>query len=85
MISNDMSPCPDVCVTRFGAILSPYIGSLAPLTGLAWAPMAVFAVAGLLSGLLTLALPETRGKALPRTLEEAVSLSSNTLPLEEEE
>ena len=63
-------------LSRFGAILSPYIGSLAPVTGLAWLPMAVFAGAGLLSGLLTLALPETRGAALPRTLEEAVSLAS---------
>ena len=55
-----------------------------PLTGLVWAPMAVFAVAGLLSGLLTLALPETRGKALPRTLEEAVSLASITQEEEEQ-
>ena len=44
--------------------------------------MAVFAGAGLLSGLLTLALPETRGAALPRTLEEAISLGSSR---EEEE
>ena len=47
--------------------------------------MAVFAVAGLLSGLLTLALPETRGKALPRTLEEAISLASITQEEEEEQ
>ena len=73
-----------ITVFRFGAIISPYIGSLAPLTGLGWLPMAVFAGAGLLSGLLTLALPETRGKALPRTLEEAVSLASGREEVEEE-
>lgn len=61
-------------VGRVGAIISPYVGQLAPLTGLSWAPMSVFAGAGILSGLLTLTLPETRGTALPRTLEEAENL-----------
>ena len=61
-------------VGRLGAILSPYIAQLGLLTSFAWLPMAVFAGAGLLSGLLTLLLPETRGKHLPRTVEEAENI-----------
>ena len=33
---------------RLGAIISPYIVQLGPLTGIAWLPMAVFAAAALL-------------------------------------
>ena len=61
-------------VGRLGAILSPYIAQLGLLTSLAWLPMAVFAGAGLLSGLLTLLLPETRDRPLPRTIEEAENI-----------
>merc|ERR1711915_1145789 len=56
---------------RLGAILSPYIAQLGMLTGISWLPMAVFAVASLFSGALTLTLPETKGTILPRTLREA--------------
>ena len=61
-------------VGRLGAILSPYIAQLGVLTAISWLPMAVFAGAGLLSGLLTLLLPETRNKPLPRTMEEAENI-----------
>jgi len=61
-------------VGRVGAIISPYIAGLGLLTGLPWLPMAVFAGAGLASGLLTLLLPETRNKTLPRTIEEAENI-----------
>lgn len=59
---------------RLGGILCPYVARLGTLTGLAWSPMAVFAAAATLSGLLTLALPETRGRQLPRTMMEAEQL-----------
>ena len=39
--------------------------SLGLLTGVTWLPMAVFAAAATLSGLLTLLLPETLGQPLP--------------------
>ena len=61
-------------VGRLGAILSPYIAQLGVLTALGWLPMAVFAGAGLLSGVLTLLLPETRDKPLPKTVEEAENI-----------
>ena len=61
-------------VGRLGAIVSPYIGLLATSTGVTWLPMMVFAGAGILAGLVTLILPETRGSTLPRTLTEAEQL-----------
>ena len=61
-------------VGRLGAIISPYIAELGLLTGLPWLPMAVFAGTSLLSGLLTLLLPETRNKALPTTIEQAENI-----------
>ena len=61
-------------VGRLGAIMSPYIAELGLLTGLSWLSMAVFAGAALLSGLLTLLLPETKHKTLPRTIEEAENI-----------
>ena len=61
-------------VGRLGAIISPYIAELGLLTGISWLPMAVFAGTSLLSGLLTLLLPETRNKTLPTTVEEAENI-----------
>ena len=61
-------------IGRLGAILSPYIVMLGPVTGVTWAPMTVFAGAGTLAGLITLVLPETRGSPLPRSLVEAEQL-----------
>ena len=62
---------------RVGAILSPYVARLGVLTGKEWLPMAVFAGAALLSGSLTLFLPETKGKTLPRTMDEAEKLGQS--------
>ena len=59
---------------RVGAMLSPYMAMLGVLTGKPWLPMLVFAAAALFSGLLTFFLPETKGKSLPRTMEEAENL-----------
>jgi len=63
---------------RIGAILSPYVVALDTLTGLSWLPMAVFAAGAIISGLATILLPETKGKHLPRTMEEAEALGSRT-------
>jgi len=65
---------------RVGAIVSPYVARLGILTGIAWLPMAVFAAAGLVSGSLTLLLPETKGKNLPRTIAEAEKLGDSSAP-----
>ena len=62
---------------RFGAIISPYIVQLAPLTGVAWLPMIVFAGAGIIGGVLTCLLPETRHSTLPRSLAEAENIGAN--------
>lgn len=62
---------------RVGAIVSPYVARLGVLTGKEWLPMAVFAAAALLSGSLTLFLPETMGKPLPRTMIEAERLGAS--------
>lgn len=60
---------------RIGSIAAPFVasdlGKLHPTL-----PMAVFGSASLLAGLLTLALPETRGKGLPQTLEDAEKLGT---------
>eukprot|EP00090_Calanus_glacialis_P002153 TRINITY_DN11616_c0_g1_i1.p1 TRINITY_DN11616_c0_g1~~TRINITY_DN11616_c0_g1_i1.p1 ORF type:complete len:562 (-),score=152.76 TRINITY_DN11616_c0_g1_i1:66-1751(-) len=63
---------------RVGAIVSPYVARLGLLTGIEWLPMAVFAAAALVSGSLTLLLPETKGKALPRTMMEAEKLGETS-------
>ena len=63
---------------RVGAILSPYVARLGLLTGIVWLPMAVFAAAAIVSGSLTLLLPETKGKTLPRTMQEAERLGAST-------
>eukprot|EP00092_Neocalanus_flemingeri_P015702 GFUD01016996.1.p1 GENE.GFUD01016996.1~~GFUD01016996.1.p1 ORF type:complete len:560 (-),score=145.92 GFUD01016996.1:221-1900(-) len=63
---------------RLGAIVSPYVARLGVLTGIVWLPMAVFAAAAIVSGSLTLLLPETKGKALPRTIQEAEGLGAST-------
>ena len=64
---------------RIGAILSPYVAQLGTLTGISWLPMAVFAVAALVSGSLTLTLPETKGRTLPRTMREAERMGRKRL------
>ena len=55
---------------RLGAISAPYISSLGT-----WLPLAVFGVNSFVSGALILLLPETLGKELPETLEDAIHLA----------
>ena len=59
---------------RVGAIVSPYVAKLGVLTGLEWLPMAVFASSAIVSGSLTLLLPETKGIDLPRNIREAENM-----------
>ena len=56
-------------ISRVFTLCVPFVGSLA----LFWAPlpMVVLGVPKVLSGLLAITLPETCGKDLPQTLEEA--------------
>ncbi|CAL1284205.1 unnamed protein product [Larinioides sclopetarius] len=56
-------------VARISALVSPFIHPLADVT-YPWVPMAVPGALSILSGLLVLLLPETKGKILPDTLEE---------------
>lgn len=69
---------------RLGTIAAPFVasdlGRLHPTM-----PMVVFGSMSLLAGLLTLALPETKGQRLPHTIEEAESLGTPTYPSTEEE
>ncbi|KAG5886490.1 hypothetical protein JTB14_014673 [Gonioctena quinquepunctata] len=59
-------------IARFGALFAPF----APMLGLFFAelPMIVFGCAAILAGLLALKLPETLGKRLPETVEEAKAI-----------
>lgn len=59
---------------RVGAIAAPYIASLKDYGG-SWIPLVVFGLNALLSGLLFFLLPETLGKPLPDTIEEALLLN----------
>lgn len=45
-------------------------------------PLILFAALGLLAGVLTLLLPETRGVALPETIEDAERLGRKAKPKE---
>jgi len=63
---------------RIGAIVSPYVVGLGTLTGQDWLPMTVFAVGAVISGLMVFFLPETKDKALPKTLHEAETLTNRT-------
>merc|ERR1712004_439096 len=57
------------------SVLSPYVGG--PLADF-WAPFPslIFGAMGLLAGLLVFLVPETKGKPMPQTLEEAISLDN---------
>ncbi|CAN7989257.1 unnamed protein product, partial [Ixodes hexagonus] len=69
---------------RVGTIAAPFVasdlGRLHPTM-----PMIVFGCMSLLAGVLTLALPETKGQKLPHTIEEAESLGTPAYPSTEEE
>jgi OCT family organic cation transporter-like MFS transporter 4/5 len=58
-------------VGRVGAIMAPYIKNLGADTGQDWIPLAIFGLSGIISGLAVFLLHETKGKPLPRTLDEA--------------
>lgn len=57
---------------RIGAIVSPYIALLA--TDAPWLPLVLFGIFALVSGALTVFLPETLGKDLPDSLAQALGL-----------
>ena len=56
---------------------SSYVGELARY----WTPLPMLAMAlpSLLSSLVALRLPETKGQALPESMEEAYELNANTV------
>ncbi len=56
---------------RVGAILSPYVALLGAYVH--WAPMVAFGSAATACGFLVLLLPETLGKELPETVEDAIN------------
>ena len=56
-------------IGRFGSILCPYIVELG--ANVPWLPMSVFSGASIITGVLSLLLPETRNSALPRNIYEA--------------
>ena len=54
---------------RVGSMLAPLIGRELSKVNVA-IPIVIFAVASLVSGALTLLLPETHGRTIPDTIEE---------------
>lgn len=60
---------------RVGSIASPYIATLGDSTG-PIVPLAIFGVNAFVSGLLILFLPETLGRELPSTVQEALDLAT---------
>ena len=63
---------------RIGAIISPYIALLKSYG--TWIPLIIFGANALLSGLLVLLLPDTLGKELPETIQDALKLGKNNVP-----
>ena len=57
---------------RVGAIISPYIASLKEY-GM-WIPLMIFGLNAMLSGFLILFLPDTLGRELPETINDALKL-----------
>ena len=57
---------------RVGAIISPYIASLQAY-GM-WIPLMIFGLNSMISGLLILLLPDTLGRELPETINDALKL-----------
>ncbi|XP_014767510.1 organic cation transporter protein [Octopus bimaculoides] len=57
---------------RFGAVSAPLILGLSSYAS--WIPLSVFGVLGIVSGLLTLLLPEVKDTALPQTVEDMENL-----------
>ena len=65
--SNGIAVC-SACA-RVAGILSPFVLSLADVVS--WLPGVLFAVLGISAGVFSFWLPETRGKPLTTTLQEA--------------
>ena len=61
-------------VARVGGFLAPYIASLGSSEGSGYVPFLIFGVATLLGGSTAIILPETLGRDLPDTIQEAEQL-----------
>lgn len=59
-------------VSRVGGMLSPIFLSLHEQV--TWLPGCIFGTLAILAGLATLKMPETRGKSLPMTFDDADKL-----------
>ena len=70
-------------VGRLGGILAPFVGDLAKPHNLdnPYIPVVIFGLSALLAGIVSLKLPETKGRKLPDTVEEAEQLPLATLAL----
>lgn len=62
-------------IARLGAMVAPFV----PLLGNYWrsVPLLLFGIVSLIGGLLALMLPETLGRKLPDTVEEAERLDKD--------
>ena len=67
-------------IGRIGGIIAPFIIMLQDTNGLSYVPYLIFGLLAIVSGVCTLALPETTGKPILQTIEEAESLFGSTLP-----
>ena len=61
-------------VARLGSLVAPYIASLGSYESYGYLPFLIFGVATLLGGSTAIILPETLGRDLPVTIEDAEQL-----------
>ena len=61
-------------VARLGGFLAPYIASLGSAEGDGYVPFLIFGIATLLGGSTAIILPETLGRDLPDTIQQAEQL-----------
>lgn len=68
--------------SRFGALLAPFV----PLLKVVYEflPLLLFGTVAFISGLLAIWLPETLGKKLPDTIEEAENIGKRSSKITEE-
>lgn len=67
--------------SRFGALLAPYVPLLKFIFD--FLPLLLFGTVAFISGLLATRLPETLGKKLPDTIEEAENIGKKNQPTNE--